>query len=275
MRKFWFLVLLVGFFGLGMQVSAYSAWTDQFVRSFEQKLQTKTAQEQDQYLQLISTILSAPQVQSSNNAEIKLLVKELTHWLWTKGIGNTWTPALQLKLSDGQSYQTLENIDFDQVRSAWLQWHNDLRATQGLAPYRYHSDLEKSAKSWADQLANLAIKSGTHKRKEADSYYSYASIKERFSDFGIFFPKETGGRNAFSESVGYRSFSCASSDCTEALITATKRIFDTFAAEGKNGAHYKAIMMPHFTQLGLGFQLDSAKKTIYVVIHYAGDLLAE
>ncbi len=74
-------MLLVGFFGLGMQVSAYSAWTDQFVRSFEQKLQTKTTQEQDQYLQLISTILSAPQVQSSNNAEIKLLVKELTHWL--------------------------------------------------------------------------------------------------------------------------------------------------------------------------------------------------
>ena len=74
-------MLLVGFFGLGMQVSAYSAWTDQFVRPFEQKLQTKTAQEQDQYLQLISTILSAPQVQSSNNTEIKLLVKELTHWL--------------------------------------------------------------------------------------------------------------------------------------------------------------------------------------------------
>ncbi len=90
---------------------------------------------------------------------------------------------------------------------------------------------------------------------------------------GIFFPKETGGKSAFSESVGYRSFNCASNDCTEAFITATKRVFDTFASEGKNGPHYKAIVMPHFKQMGLGFQLDEAKKTIYVVIHYAGDLL--
>lgn len=275
MRKFWFLVLLVWFLGVGIEVSAYSAWTDQFVRSFEQKLETKTDKEQKQYLELISTILSAPKIQSSNNTEIKLLVKELTHWLWTKGITNTLIPAFQLKLSDGQSYQTLENIDFDQVRGAWLQWHNDLRATEGLEPYRYHSDLEKSAKSWSDQLANLEIKSWTHKRKETDGYYSYPSIKERFSNLGIFFPKETGGRSAFSESVGYRSLNCASNDCTDALIRATKRIFETFAAEGKGGAHYKAIMMPHFTYVGLGFQLDSAKKTVYVVIHYAGDLLAE
>ena len=273
MKKIWFLVLLSGVLCLGIQVSAYSAWTDQFIHSFNKTLQTKTAKEQEEYLQLISTILSAPQVQSSNKTEIKLLVKELTHWLWTKGISNT--PALQLRLSDGKSYQTLEKVDFDQVRSAWLSWHNELRAVEGLEPYSYHSDLEKSAKSWSDQLASLAIKSWTHKRKETDGYYSYTSIKERFSDLGIFFAKETGGKSAFSESVGYRSFNCTSNDCTEAFITATKRVFDTFASEGKNGPHYKAIVMPHFNQMGLGFQLDEAKKTIYVVIHYAGDILAE
>lgn len=167
----------------------------------------------------------------------------------------------------------MEHIDFDQVRKAWLAWHNELRATEGLEPYTYHSDLEKSAKSWSDELASRSVKSGTHKRKESDGYYNYNTIKAWFAEKGIFFPKETGGKSAFSESVGYRTFRCFTSDCTESLITTTKTIFDTFAAEGKNGPHYKAMMMPHFKQIGLGFQQDEAKKTIYVVIHYAGDLL--
>lgn len=64
-----------------MQVSAYTAWTEQFIASFEQKLQTMTTKEQDQYFQLIATILSAPKVTSSSNTDIKLLVKELNQRL--------------------------------------------------------------------------------------------------------------------------------------------------------------------------------------------------
>ena len=51
----------------------------------------------------------------------------------------------------------MPNIDFDKVRQAWLTWHNELRIQQGLDPYTYHSDLEKTAKNWADYLVALKV----------------------------------------------------------------------------------------------------------------------
>lgn len=224
--------------------------------------------EKTKYLELIASIVKNPKLKTHSNTEIQILARELVEWCAKK----LWdAPSVQIHLSDGKNYQDLPNVDFDKVRNAWLGWHNDLRASQGLEPYTYHSDLEKSAKTWADYLAS--IKQWTHKRSANDGYYNYQAIKSWFAGLDIIFPSETGGRSAFSESIGYRSYRCSSNDCTQALIDATKKTFNGFVAEGKNGPHYKALVMPHFKQMGIGFQFEPEKKYIYTVIHYAGDIL--
>ena len=84
----------------------------------------------------------------------------------------------------------MPNIDFDKVRQTWLAWHNELRIQQGLEPYTYHRDLEKTAKTWADYLVSL--KRSTHKRASSDGYYNYWGIKKWFANLGVSFLKETG-----------------------------------------------------------------------------------
>lgn len=156
------------------------------------------------------------------------------------------------------------------MRSARLDWHNQLRAKKGLDPYTYHSDLEKTAKKWADEL--VKIKQRTHKRSPQDGYYHYGNIKSWFAEQGVAFPVETGGRSAFSESIGYRAYQCRAGDCTQALLDASQKVFSMFEAEGEKGAHYKALVMPHFQQIGVGFQFEPERKQLYIVIHYAGEL---
>jgi hypothetical protein len=155
-----------------------------------------------------------------------------------------------------------------------LLWHNTERTLRGVSPYAYHSDLERSAQIWADTLRADERTSNTHMRNSGDGYYNYAGITDWFAQLGITFPSAGGGRASFSESVGWGYYNCSSSDCTEQLITALKTTRDFFMSEkGRNGEHYRAITMGHFTQMGIGVSIDPAKKRYYLVIHYGMDIL--
>jgi hypothetical protein len=73
--------------------------------------------------------------------------------------------------------------------------------------------------------------------------------------------------------VGYRGYKCNWWDCTQAVIDSTKKVFDSFINEWTNWAHYKAIVMPHYHYIWLGFQVNPANNTIYTVIHYAEEIV--
>lgn len=250
--------------------SAYSGLTDQFIASVEDKLSEMSIQQQQDYLNTLEQTVNTESSENQLSEEHQLFQSEIKVWIdqridtWAQEISSKETPV---------SYQDMPNIDFDKVRKAWLDRHNALRAQQGLQPYSYHRDLEKTAKNWSDYLVSL--KKATHKRAATDGYYNYWGIKKWFAGLGVTFAKETGWKNAFSESIGYRSYRCTTGDCTQEFITATKKIFDAFVAEGSWGVHYRALVMPHFTQMGVGFQFEPQKKQVYTVIHYAEKIVEE
>lgn len=248
-------------------VNAYSSVSQGLINAFEKELSKKTTAEQQSYLSLIENLFSNPNIKITSKNE--LIIKELKDWTQKRKLGPVSQSSTHF--SDGQSYFIIANADAQKVREAWLAWHNDARAAQGLSPLNYHSDLEKTATAWSQyQVDNGYV---GHKRSSTDSYYNYNKITERFSDFGVKFANIGSGKSAFSESMGYRWYACKSGDCTDALLTATKKSFDAFMKEGANGAHYKAIMMPHYTQMGIGFAHNPQNGMVYTTIHYGVDLV--
>ena len=140
-----------------------------------------------------------------------------------------------------------------------------------MEPLAYHSELERSATEWSKKQAETWYVG--HKRKKTDWYYNYSSVQQRFADLGIKFANLWGGKSSFTESMGYRGYSCSGADCTSAMIDSTKKSFDAFVKEGPGGVHYKAIVMPHFKYIGVGFAVNSKTKTVYTTIHYGTDIL--
>ena len=272
MKRRFLIIVVLCFFGISFNVDAYSTQTQRFINMFEKQMRSMDTAKKESYLDLIASILDAPSVKANNKTEVKTLVKELNSWIdssrTTKKKSVTTTSEKE-KASDWKNYQTLQNIDFTKVRDTWLSWHNELRASKWVEPLAYHSDLEKSANAWATYLANNSKTSWTHARQESDWYYNYNSIKEWFWDQWIYFSKETWGKSAFSESVGYRVYRCSWWDCTQNLIDVMKKIFDSFANEWENWAHYKAIAMPHYHNMWIGFQIDPKTNYVFMVIHYA------
>ena len=260
---------------------AYSSQTQKFVTLFEDHMKSMDTDKKLQYFDLLASILDTPKVKNNTKSEVKTLVSEMKDRITTSKskLTNTTTNQTtnitteQEKLSDWTSYQTLQNVDFDKIREARLSRHNNLRAEKWVSNLSYHSDLEKSANTRASYLASNSITNWTHTRTSSDWYYNYNSIKERFWNLWISFAKETGGKTAFSESVGYRGYKCSWWDCTQTLIDVTKKIFDWYLKEWENGAHYKAIIMPHFNYIWIGFQVDPSTNYVYVVIHYAEKLI--
>ena len=113
-----------------------------------------TKQKKTEYLKLITSILNEPKVQRNANANAKTLIREL--WEWSsnelKKLSGLQSISYNKKQSDWTNYQTLSNVDFDTIRTTWLNWHNEQRLSQWLEPLEYHSDLEKSANTWAKVL---------------------------------------------------------------------------------------------------------------------------
>lgn len=172
-------------------------------------------------------------------------------------------------LSGGTGSIDIPFVDAEKLRTAWLSWHNEERVEKGLVPYRYHGDLERTGTAWSKSLAE---KYTAHRREWLTGYYNYYGIMKWFADRDVTFETMTGKRSSFSESIGYRYFKCTSGDCTDKAIKATRKIFDSYLKEGVNGVHYRAIVMPHFTQMGVGFAVNPQNNMIYATIHYGVEL---
>lgn len=270
----WILILSISFLIHQTPCFAYSAQSENLIKAFNTQMNWMTKEKKTEYLKLITSILNEPKVQKNANANAKILIKEL--WERSskelnklKNNQSTYTA----KSSDWKSYQTLSNVDFDKIRDTWLNWHNEQRAQQWIEPLTYHSDLEKSTNARAKKLVEDWITEWVHKRQDSDWYYNYNNIKDWFNNLWVYFPKETWGKAAFSESVWYRYYKCNNWDCTQKLIESTKKVFDSFINEWSNGAHYKAIMMPHFKRIWIGFQVNQNTNMVYVVIHYAEEVV--
>ena len=268
------LILSISFLIYKISCFAYSAQSEKLIKAFNTQMNWMTKEKKTKYLKLITSILNEPKVQKNANSNTKTLIKEL--WERSskelnklKNNQSTYTA----KSSDWKSYQTLSNVDFDKIRETWLNWHNEQRAQQWIEPLTYHSDLEKSANARAKKLVEDWITEWVHKRQDSDWYYNYNNIKDWFNNLWVYFPKETWGKAAFSESVWYRYYKCNNWDCTQKLIESTKKVFDSFINEWSNGAHYKAIMMPHFKRIWIGFQVNQNTNMVYVVIHYAEEVV--
>ncbi|MDR0861036.1 MAG: CAP domain-containing protein [Candidatus Peribacteria bacterium] len=167
----------------------------------------------------------------------------------------------------------LPHVNVQKVRDTVLSWHNGERTSVGVSPYGYSSDFEATAQTWATYLKDTATTNNTHVRTAGDGYYNYDKITAWFAGLGIEFPVLTGGRASFSESVGRGYYTCKSSDCTENLITAIRTTRDDLFMKEKpsNGSHYRAVVMSHFTQVGVGISIDPVKKRYYMVVHYGVD----
>lgn len=165
----------------------------------------------------------------------------------------------------------ITNIDKAVIEKTWLERHNTERNNLDLATYTISPELNNTAQNRANHLAE--INSSTHKRLSTDGYYNYESIKSWFSDLWVNFPKEQNGAANFSENIAYRlNYSCKTDDCTEYLTTRIKDWFDFFMSEKKaKWPHYRAIISPQFTKIGVGIATNLSTKKIFIVTHYSVD----
>lgn len=162
----------------------------------------------------------------------------------------------------------ITNIDQQLVEQTWLDRHNEARNDLWLAEYTIEKQLNNSAQNRSNHLAELNY--STHKRLSTDGYYNYESIKDRFSNQGITFPKEQNGVANFSENIAYQYLSCKKDDCTTEVLAALKKCFAFFMSEQKaKWPHYKAVVSPYFTQIWYGIAKVWTK--IFIVTHYSVD----
>jgi len=162
------------------------------------------------------------------------------------------------------------NINEQKIRNAILSRHNEERNNVWVNPYTYNLDLEWSATTRANKLANSHKTSNLHLRNSWDWYYSYNSILNRFSDLWIKFPANIKWASSFSETIWYWGYKCSKSDCTDDVITAIKKTWTNLIMKEKasNGTHYKAASMKHFTHMWAWIAIDKSNNRYYLVIHY-------
>jgi len=112
-----------------------------------------------------------------------------------------------------------------------------------------------------------------HKRAVGDAYYDYNKIAKRFKNRGLVFTKKSWV--TFSESIGYWYFSCKKTDCTEDLVQATKSTRKMYMKEKnkKSKPHYNALVSKYFTLMWVGVVVDEKKKSYYITIHYATQII--
>lgn len=163
----------------------------------------------------------------------------------------------------------ISNIDKFLIEKSWLERHNTERNSLDLASYIISPELNNTAQNRANHLASLNYAS--HKRLSTDEYYNYESIKSRFSDLWVTFPKEKNGVANFSENLAYQYLSCKKDDdCTNEVIAALKKCFDFFMSEKSyKWPHYRAVVSPYFAQMGYGIAKVGTK--IFIVTHYSVD----
>ena len=180
-------------------------------------------------------------------------------------ISSTTRPSLQI--AQTSHIPSPSWVDMSRVRSAWVGWYNSVRQSEWLASYIYDIRLDSTAYDW-----NQVFASGKglnhHRRSPWDSYYNFAVIDQWFMTRGIN-PKIVS-RAKHTENVGYGSYSCNSGDCTDSLIRSIRSTFDFFMSEkGRSyDAHYRSIVQPNFSKIGLSVIVVPGEQRYYLTVHY-------
>ena len=275
-----------------ISLADFTPWLDKKVASL------KTTQEQVTFLQSFADVLNTPKFTKDKNARVyadlrqytlnmlNVFQHELKQELSAKTSKSSTTKTTSTKISTNTTStkytstkdlphlsDNFSNIDEQKVRNAILSWHNDERENVLVNSYKYNLDLEWSATTWANKLANSSKTTNLHLRNSGDWTYSYDSILNRFSDLWISFPASIKWAASFSESIWYWYYKCSKSDCTQDLISAIKKTRTWLIMKEKsyNGSHYRAAVMKHFTQMWAWITIDKSNNRYYLVIHYGVD----
>jgi uncharacterized protein YkwD len=175
------------------------------------------------------------------------------------------------KINTNKWLLEFSKIDPQKIRDTRLQRHNEERRNLWLHEFTYDLQLEQTATNRAQYLAK--IDKSTHSRLSTDWYYNYNSIKSRFENFWITFPREKNWLANFHENIALRrNYSCNKTDCTDYTIKRIKDWFNFFMAEKYKDykAHYDAIIASHTKKMWVGIAISSSNK-IFIVTHYSVD----
>ena len=267
-----------------------------FTPALDKKIaKMKTTEEKVKFLQSFSDLLNSSRFKKHKNArlfadirEYSLSMLEVFEYELKEEQAKNWNKATSDKTTSNNSTQTTQstpklklphlsdnfsNIDEQKVRNAILSRHNEERKNVWSNPYNYNLDLEWSATTWANKIADSQKTSNFHLRNNWDGYYNYNSILNRFSNLWISFPKSINWASSFSETVWYNRYNCSKSDCTQTLIDSIKRwtrnwlIMNEKWSSGDD-SHYRAATMKHFTQMWVWIAIDKSNNRYYLVIHY-------
>jgi hypothetical protein len=180
-------------------------------------------------------------------------------------ISSTTRPSLQV--AQPSNIPSPSGIDMSRVRSTWLGWYNDTRWSLGIGSYSYDTRLDSTAYDW-NQIFMSGKWLNHHRRNIWDSYYSFATIDRWFITRGI--NPIVISRAKHTENVGYGYYSCSLSDCTDAMIRSIRTTFDFFMSEkGKAyDAHYRSIIQPNFSKIGLSIIVVPNERRYYLTVHY-------
>ena len=291
MKKFIIIIfsILLIFFSSNNYSQALSVAS--FTPALDKKVaKMKTTEEKVEFLQSFSDLLASPRFVQDKNAklfsdlreyslnmlrvfEYELKEEQSKNNSKNQTTSNKTTSTTTKKISRSDLphlYDNFSNIDEQKVRDSVLSWHNEERDSLWRSAYVYNLDLEWSATTWANKLANSGKTSNLHARNSGDWYYNYDSMINRFSSLGIDFPRSINWAASFSESVWYGTYKCSKSDCTQELITAIKKTWTWLIMKEKssNGSHYRAATMKHFTQMWVWIAIDKNNNRYYLVLHY-------
>jgi Cysteine-rich secretory protein family len=161
----------------------------------------------------------------------------------------------------------IKNVDMNVVRSTWLGWYNEYRSSLKLWKYSYESRLDTTAHDWNTHFAEGKWENH-HRRNSGDSYYDFPVIDTWFLRRGI--DPKVINRSKHTENVGYGYYNCNDSDCTSELIASIRTTWNFFMSEkGKSyDAHYRSIINPYFTKVGMDIIVIPGEKRYYLTMHF-------
>lgn len=189
---------------------------------------------------------------------------------WVKPPSQTQSPTLTIsppQMSSVSSTPSPPYVDMERVRSVWALWYNDTRSALGLGAYSYDNRLNSTAYGWNIEFAKWKALNH-HTRNPWDGYYNFAVIDQWFIARGV--NPIVISRAKHTENVGYGRYSCSSLDCTDTLIRSIRTTFEFFMSEkGKSyDAHYRSIVQPNFTKMGLSIIVVPDEQRYYLTVHY-------
>ena len=198
---------------------------------------------------------------NKENIRLSAVLEELIQRLKKKEISNWWKEFRDL------------NIDIEQVKATWISWINKERDLLWVPLYAYDSSLEKTALAWSEFWKSKWLLD--HKVSSEDSYYDYTKKAQWMKVHWVVCKNLY--RVTFSESIGWGSFSCSDTDCTQELTNAIEKSFKFYMAEKWKTykPHYEAISGKLFTLMWLGIALEktsSSNYKYYLTNHYCTKL---